>query len=173
MTVTGSKTLAIGLIATVLLLGPTLPAAAEPANASADDAARSEMLIRELLKLTGSDQMMDQVVDQMFTIVRPQLERSSAGKPAGYVDEWYAEFKQQFLGFDFNSQMVSLYQKHFSADELSELVEFHRSPLGQKSIAVMPAIMQESMAMGSQMGQQAAMKANEIMNTRYQSSDGS
>ena len=152
-----------GLCAVLLLAVLALPSAA--------DADRSEALIRELLTLTGTDQMMTQAVDQMFSIVRPGLERASAGKPAGYVDEWYDVFRAEFLGYDFDSAMVELYSKHFTADELQELVVFHRSPVGQKSIQVMPAIMQESMNMGSQLGQQAAMKANEIMSARYPAGD--
>jgi len=44
-----------------------------------------------------------------------------------------------------------LYDKFFTEDELKGLLSFYKSPVGQKSIVVMPALMQESMQRASEM----------------------
>lgn len=44
-----------------------------------------------------------------------------------------------------------LYDKFFTEDELKGLLSFYRSPVGQKSIDVMPALMQESMQKASEL----------------------
>jgi hypothetical protein len=44
-----------------------------------------------------------------------------------------------------------LYDKFFNEDELRGLISFYKSPVGQKSIDVMPALMQESMQKVSEM----------------------
>ena len=44
-----------------------------------------------------------------------------------------------------------LYDKFFNEDELRGLISFYKSPVGQKSIDVMPALMQESMQRVSEM----------------------
>jgi hypothetical protein len=44
-----------------------------------------------------------------------------------------------------------LYDKFFTEDELRGLISFYRSPVGQKSIEVMPELMRESMQKASEM----------------------
>jgi hypothetical protein len=44
--------------------------------------------------------------------------------------------------------MVELYVKHFTHDDVLALLEFYRSPVGQKAIVVMPLLVQEGAAIG-------------------------
>ncbi len=37
--------------------------------------------------------------------------------------------------------IIGIYHKHFTADEIKEMIGFYATPLGQKSIRVMPALM--------------------------------
>jgi hypothetical protein len=53
-------------------------------------------------------------------------------------------------------QIAGLYAKYFTADELRQITAFYRQPTGQKFIDHLPAIMQESMAMGQKFGQSVA-----------------
>jgi hypothetical protein len=45
-------------------------------------------------------------------------------------------------------QVVALYARHFSADEIRQLVTFYESPLGRKTVAEMPQIMEDTFALG-------------------------
>jgi hypothetical protein len=49
-------------------------------------------------------------------------------------------------------QIVPLYAKYFSHKEIKKLRKFYASDLGQKTISVMPALMQESLSLGQEWG---------------------
>jgi hypothetical protein len=57
---------------------------------------------------------------------------------------------------DFVEAMAALYARHFTADELRQITAFYRGPAGQKFLQIMPAISQESLAMGQKLGQEIA-----------------
>lgn len=46
------------------------------------------------------------------------------------------------------AEMGPLYARHFTLDEIREMTAFYRSPLGAKILTTMPAVMNESMALG-------------------------
>jgi len=48
--------------------------------------------------------------------------------------------------------IVAIYHRYYSADEIQALLDFYRTPVGKKTIAIMPAMTQESMALGMQWG---------------------
>ena len=50
-------------------------------------------------------------------------------------------------------QIAAVYARTFTADELREAVAFYRGPTGQKSVQKLPALLQESMAVGQRFGQ--------------------
>jgi hypothetical protein len=51
-------------------------------------------------------------------------------------------------------RMVPIYQSHFTADDVTGLLKFYRSPLGQKVITQMPITMAEGMKIGQQWGRE-------------------
>lgn len=53
-------------------------------------------------------------------------------------------------------QIAAVYARNFTADELREAVAFYRGPTGQKFVQKLPAISQESMAIGQRFGQSIA-----------------
>ena len=46
---------------------------------------------------------------------------------------------------------IHLYDKYYSKDELQNLVDFYKTPTGQKTIQVMPQLTQESMNLFNQL----------------------
>jgi hypothetical protein len=59
--------------------------------------------------------------------------------------------------------MAGVYARFFTADELKQLAGFYRAPVGQKFLQNMPAILQESMAVGQKFGQEVATEAQTKM----------
>ncbi len=45
-------------------------------------------------------------------------------------------------------EVIPLYAKHFSHEDIRQMIVFHETPLGRKSIEVMPRLMAESMQVG-------------------------
>ena len=104
--------------------------------------------IKSLLALTGSGklavQMMDQIILQMGKLF-PQV-----------PEKVWEEFRSRASVNDFVAIAVPIYRKHYSQEEIQQLLAFYRTPLGQKVIAETPAILQESMAAGREWGESIA-----------------
>lgn len=106
--------------------------------------------IRRLLVLMGSAELGKQVVDQMFG----QFRSSLPDVPAEFWDGMAAELNPQ----GFVELGVPIYDKHFTHDEIRELIAFYQTPIGRKLTAELPAITQESMAAGQKWGEEVAQK---------------
>lgn len=57
-----------------------------------------------------------------------------------------ATFNDPALMEELATEMVPLYARHYSVDELHQMATFYRSPVGVKMMATMPQVMNESMA---------------------------
>jgi uncharacterized protein len=58
-------------------------------------------------------------------------------------------------------EMIPLYHKYFTGAEVKEMIRFYSTDLGQKTIKVMPNLMQEGMAVGQRWGQSLGPKINQ------------
>jgi uncharacterized protein len=111
---------------------------------------QKEKDIRTLLDLSGAAKLGMQVIDQMITQMR-QIH------PDVPPDFWDA-FKKEANAEDFTNLVVPIYAKHFSDDEVKELIKFYKSPIGQKLVREQPQMMRESMIVGQQWGFQLGQK---------------
>lgn len=120
-------------------------------GAVAEDAERSdEQLALELLQVTGGADMARQAMQMMSVQMRPMFPT--------VPEALWSELLDSFDADELSELVVPIYLKHFSREELAGLLEFYRSPLGQRMIESMPLIMRESMAIGTAWGRQKAME---------------
>jgi hypothetical protein len=62
-------------------------------------------------------------------------------------------FEEEFIeNGAFRKSMYSVYHKHFTLQEVRQLIEINKTPLGQKAIRVMPLVMREARQIGQTMG---------------------
>jgi hypothetical protein len=113
----------------------------------ADD---SQVLAEKFLDLSGTEAFMMQTFE---TGLKPSLDQMRArGAPADLVESIHAEAKSYFLeNFKWDEmrpQMAKLYAAAFTQAELAELVAFYQTPTGQKTLAKLPALTQQSMVIG-------------------------
>jgi uncharacterized protein len=111
--------------------------------------------IRRLLEVAGTKNLMATMMDSMQTSMRPLMVSSL---PAGeYRDKLINLFLQRFRAKANLGQLldfaIPLYDKHFSDQEIKELISFYDSPLGRKVVTAMPQIMTELQGHGRQWGQ--------------------
>lgn len=143
------KTILAGLAVLCLLaLAPSLQA--QEGNTKEQD-------ILRLLELTDSTKLAEQIMDQMMTSFE---QGGGAGKE--FWDELRAEIDTATLVH----KTVPIYDKHFTHEEIRELIAFYQTPLGVKLIEKLPAIAQESMAAGMEWGQEIAAKAARKLEAR-------
>ncbi|HEX8605922.1 MAG TPA: DUF2059 domain-containing protein, partial [Pseudoduganella sp.] len=62
--------------------------------------------------------------------------------------------------------MVPIYARHYTVDEMRQMAAFYKTPVGQKSLRLMPQLMSE----GMQVGQRIMMpRMNKLMQELNQS----
>jgi hypothetical protein len=117
---------------------------ARPATASSIDPAK-EADIRALLELVGAR---DQVQDSVRQIAEQYREKLLATVPnnekgQAFVNTTINEYEKRYDVDHVTEQLVSLYDKHYSDEEIKGLLQFYGSPLGQKVAAESPKIFRE------------------------------
>jgi hypothetical protein len=125
-----------------------------PAQAQGSDSAAAA---RELVVTMQADAQLRTILPLIFQQLKPVIVQ---GRPE--VERDYDAIQPLMLGAvnsrlgDFVDAIAALYARHFTADELRQLTAFYRGPVGQKFLQNMPAISQESLAMGQKLGQEIA-----------------
>jgi len=101
--------------------------------------------IRALLELVGAR---DQVHDSVHQIAEQYREKLLATVPSNekgqaFVNTTINEYEKRYDVDKVNEQLVVLYDKHYTDEEIKSLPQFYGSPLGQKVAAESPKIFRE------------------------------
>lgn len=121
-------------------------AASIQANSSIDPVKEAD--IRSLMELVGAR---DLVQDGENTAIEQSREKLLATVPnnekgQAFVNAFAASYQKKFDVDQVTNQLVVLYDKHFTDDEIKGLLQFYGSPLGQKVASEMPKIGRETQA---------------------------
>ena len=113
-------------------------------NASIVDPSK-EADIRALLELVGARDQVQDSVRQTAEQYREKLLASVPDNEKGqaFVNTTINEYEKRFDVDRVNDQLVALYDKHYTDDEIKSLLQFYGSPLGQKVAAESPKIFRE------------------------------
>ena len=116
----------------------------KPASSSSVDPTK-EADIRSLLELVGAR---DQVQDSVRQIAEQYREKLLATVPnnekgQAFVNTTINEYEKRYDVDHVTDQLVSLYDKHYTDDEIKGLLQFYGSPVGQKVAAESPKIFRE------------------------------
>ena len=107
--------------------------------------------IRQLMNVTGGGNMAAQVVSQLIGSLKPSM--------PNVPEAFWQKFMAKVDADELIEMIVPIYAKHFSHEEIKGLLAFYETPLGQKVIATLPGVIQESMMAGQQWGQKIAQQA--------------
>jgi len=125
---------------------PVQDSAAPQANSSIEPAKEAD--IRSLMELVGAR---DIVQDGANTTIEQSREKLLATVPnndkgQAFVNAFAASYQKKFDVDQVTAQLVGIYDKHFTEDDIKGLLQFYGSPLGQKVAAEMPKIGHETQA---------------------------
>ena len=148
-----------------LVLHQPLPAAAQQVQtqqAQPAPAINPEALAeaRRMMQVTKVHAMMDQMVGQMLGMIGQALVQNNPGQQAEinqvltelFLPEMRASLPEML------DEVAKVYTLHYSAEDLRQIIAFYETPVGRKTIEIMPIVMQQTMAMGQSWGQQTAMR---------------
>lgn len=168
------RILFIGLTSSLFFLFPDvsnaqlLPRTSEPGVRVAQQIPEEKRkLIEEFLELTGGEKTFQQVsqamlsqMEQQFTAMlgsdlvgSPQLSPQERQQVAANMNREMSriaqKYNQLFLERIDYQKIVEevyypLYDKYFTNDDLRVLIDFYKSPTGQRTIEIMPQLLQES-----------------------------
>jgi len=136
---------------------PAQNSAASPQSNSSIDPAK-EADIHSLMELVGAR---DLVQDGSNTAIEQSREKLLATVPnndkgQAFVNAFAASYQKKFDVDQVTDQLLAIYDKHFTDDEIKGLLQFYGSPLGQKVAAEMPKIGRETQAAIRAAGAKAA-----------------
>jgi hypothetical protein len=124
------------------------PARQDTATQSASVDPTKEADIRSLMELVGARDSLQEVASRGAEQFRENLTASVAGSERGqkFVNAFVESYKAKFDADAATTQLVAIYDKHFSDDEIKGLLQFYGSPFGQKFVAEMPKVNAETQA---------------------------
>jgi len=124
--------------------------------------------IVRLLKVTGAEalgiqmgvaltnQMMDSMVKQ-----NPGIPQKTVVVVKDEINKVFTEEMPKLM-----TEIVPVYAKHFTHDEIKGLIAFYATPLGKKAIQEMPAVMSECMGVGQAWGRRFATEIGPRLESR-------
>gem|GEM_PF-489624 len=122
---------------------PQNTGAAQGATKSIDPVKAAD--IRALMELVGVRDMVQESVTTSSEQFREKLLATVPNNDKGqaFVNAFVSSYEKKYDVDQFAEQMVAVYDKHYSEDEIKGLLQFYGSPLGQKVAAEMPKINRE------------------------------
>ncbi len=111
--------------------------------------------IQKLFRLLKVTDLQEQKINQMFASMKksmPFLEKD-------FWDRTSAQMKIHL--HELNIELVSIYDKHLSHEEIKGLLEFYATPIGKRFIEVQPALTQESTDAALKWGQKIGAEMSE------------
>ncbi len=116
-----------------------------PAKPSSSIDSTKDADIRALLELVGARDQVQDSVRQTAEQYREKLLASVPNNEKGqaFVNTTINEYEKLYDVDRVNEQLVVLYDKHYTDDEIKSLLQFYGSPLGQKVAVESPRIFRE------------------------------
>jgi hypothetical protein len=156
-----------------LVLAITLCCFFTPSLAYCDELTlEKEAAIKELLKVTGVTQMGElfgnvfaQQMTQVLKKSKPDIDPKAFDIIKEEVESLMHEelvVKESLLPF-----MYPIYHKYLTLEETNGLIRFYKTPLGRKTISVMPKMTQEGMKAGQEWGQSIGPKFQQKVLDRF------
>jgi uncharacterized protein len=147
------------------------PVSAAPQSAAAQDQANSGQAkpidpvkdadIRSLMELIGAHDQVQDAVSNFGEQYREKLLATvpNSDKGQAFVTSFIESYRKKFGVDQLTEQLVVIYDKHYTDDEIKTLLQFYGSPVGQKVAAESPKINREIQAASRTTGSKAAKEA--------------
>jgi hypothetical protein len=140
---------------------------ANQASHSIDPAKEAD--IRALMELVGARDAFQDFATHGADQLRENLSASVSTNERGqqFVNAFAEEYKAKFNPDDATAQLVTIYDQHFTQDEIKGLLQFYGSPLGQKFAAEMPKINGEMQAANRALSMRVARDVLQDLRRQY------
>ncbi len=139
------------LLLSVCVVALSMSAGAQTTVSIAPDAASKED-VKKLFDVMLSREQMSQMLQQLFAQMRSMNREQIKKRRPDVTDAELAQMDQQSQDLIKNfpldamlSDMIPVYQRHFTKPDIDALTAFYSSPPGQKFLHEMPSVTAETM----------------------------
>jgi len=139
-------------------VNPSGKAATASAAGSVEQNASRRASIKRLVQVSGTEARMNTALAELFATQTASMKKLRPDIPAQFWDEFQIKFTQQFRVNDLTELLIPIYEKHFSDDEIKQLIAFYETPIGQRYVAESPAITTETMIASREWGRSLGEK---------------
>jgi len=133
---------------------------ASPAQPKPIDPAK-DADIRSLMELVGARDQVQDAVNNSSEQYREKLLATVPNNDKGqaFITSFIDSYQKKFDVDQVTEQIVTIYDKHYTDDEIKTMLQFYGSPIGQKVAAETPKIMREIQTASRATGTKAAKDA--------------
>jgi hypothetical protein len=124
--------------------------------------------VEELLVLIKQDQLIEQMYPQIKYLAMQQLQQAEL--PAEqtpliekYLDKLFTVMQEEMSWDKIKDELVELYMSVYTEQEIRDLITFYRSSTGQKMIAKMPLLIEQSIAITQKHTQAMMPKIQQVI----------
>jgi hypothetical protein len=128
--------------------------------------------VREYFLLVHLDKSVHGAMEQM-------LKASRAAAPPYLPDSVWEDMSKTFAAYDLIGEMVPIYQRHISQEDMAAILTFYHTDSGRRLIEAQPAMVAEAQAtfpsLGRKLGQEVAarhMAEIEAARKKYEQENG-
>jgi hypothetical protein len=126
-----------------------------PAPAKIDPVKAAD--IQHLMDVAGMKTMMTEMLNSTIMNIRPTLLKAL---PAGdyrdkLIDLFFERFRSKMSIQQFLDAAAAAYDKYLSDEDIKGLIEFYGTPLGKKTLTILPKLSAELQMEGMHIGEQA------------------
>lgn len=143
------------------------PASAKPAATAAKPAAEDPATaqktadIRKLMGIMGMSDMISRVLNATIQDGIESAKKLRPDIPPEFWESFRLHLAQELHPDELIEQIVPVYEKHFSDDDIRAAIDFYQSPAGKKFVSELPQIQAESMEIGQAWGEALGKRIGE------------
>jgi hypothetical protein len=128
-----------------------------------------EANIRQLMDATGVNGLGEQLMNAGIAQFRANVTESQPDNPRAkqFADAFAARFQKHFDPRAVTETVIPIYDKYLSDEDVKALLEYYKSPFGQRMLKVLPEVARDSQMAGYSLGQKAAEDTMEELRAEY------
>lgn len=120
----------------------------------------------KLMELVGTREILRDIFDQDIDAQITAMRHARPDVPGQFWQDFSLEFKRQASPDELMKAILPIYDKHFTHQEIRQLIAFYESPLGRKISTTLPEIQRESVDAGRAWGEQLGDRMHKELQQR-------
>ena len=117
--------------------------------------------IQRLIEVAGTRKLLTETMTSMQTNIRPTLVQALPPGPyrEKLINLFFERLQTKMSIQQFLDMAVAAYDKYLTDDDVKALIAFYQTPLGQKTLTILPKMAADLQAQGMRIGEEAGRES--------------